>query len=65
VSRAEKRWVLLAVLIILIGVSVGILHQIGYVPLWASTTSTVLMGAAALGAALIAARASYRNEKNG
>ncbi len=64
-SRGEKLWVMLAVLIIVIGVTVGILHQLGYVPLWVSTTSTVLMGIAALGAALIAARASSRNEKNG
>jgi hypothetical protein len=65
VSRSERRWVYFAVLVIVLGVIVGILHQVGYVPLWASTASTVLMGAAALAAAVIAARASYRNEKNG
>ena len=64
-SAGEKRWVILAVVIIVIGVTVGILHQLGYVPLWVSTTSTVLMGIAALGAALIAARASSRNEIDG
>ena len=64
-SRGEKRWVMLAVLIIVIGVVVGILHQLGMVPLWVSTTSTVLMGIAAITAAIIATRASKRNETNG
>lgn len=64
-SSAERKWVMFAVLIIVIGVIMGILHQIGYVPLWLSTTSTVLMGVAAITAAIIATRASNRNEKNG
>ena len=64
-SRGGKIWVLIAVLVIVIGVCVGIMHQLGYVPLWVSTTSTVLMGVAAITAAIIATRASNRNEKNG
>lgn len=64
-NPGEKRWVMLAVLVIVVGVVVGILHQLGYVPLWVSTTSTVLMGVAAITAAIIATRASNRNEHNG
>ncbi len=64
-SPGEKKWVVLAIIVIIVGVIVGILHQIGYVPLWLSTTSTVLMGVAAITAAIIATRASNRNENNG
>jgi len=64
VTPAERRWVILAVLIILIGVGIGALYRMGMVPLWASTLGTVMMAVAAIAAALIAARA-YRNEKNG
>ena len=64
-SAGEKRWVMVAVLIIVIGVTVSVLHRMDLVPLWASTLSTVLMAVGALCAAIIAARASYRNEKNG
>jgi hypothetical protein len=65
VNVGEKRWVILAIVIIVIGVTVGILHQLGYVPLWVSTTSTVLMGIAAISAAIIATRASNRNDHHG
>ncbi len=64
VTRSERFWVGMAMLIILIGVVVGLLYQLDYVPLWASTMSTILMAAGALAAALIAAR-SNRNENNG
>ena len=64
-SPGEKKWVLFAIIVIIAGVIVGILHQIGYVPLWMSTTSTVLMGIAAISAAIVATRASNRNENNG
>jgi SNF family Na+-dependent transporter len=64
-SRGEKNWVLVAVLIILIGVTVSVLHRLDIVPLWASTLGTVLMALGAITAAIIATRASYRNEKNG
>jgi hypothetical protein len=64
VSRTERRWVYVAVLIILIGVTVSLLHRMDLVPLWASTLGTVMMAVGAIGAALIAAR-SYRNENNG
>ena len=63
-SRSERIWVLVAVLIVLIGATVGILHRLHLVPLWVSTAGTVLMAVGAIVAALIAAR-SYRNEKNG
>jgi hypothetical protein len=55
---------MLAVLIIVIGATVGILHRLDIVPLWASTLGTVLMAAGAIAAALVAAR-HYGNEKNG
>ena len=64
-SPGEKKWVLFAIVVIVAGVIVGILHQIGVVPLWLSTTSTVLMGIAAISAAIVATRASNRNENNG
>jgi hypothetical protein len=64
VSRTERRWVYVAVLIILIGVTVSLLHRMDLVPLWASTLGTVMMAVGAIAAALIAAR-SYRNENNG
>ncbi len=63
-SRRERLWVFIAVLIILIGVTVSILHRMDLVPLWVSTLGTVLMALGAITAALTAAR-SYRNEKNG
>ena len=56
----EKRLVLLAIAIILVGVAVGILHRLDVIPLWASTLSTVIMAVAAIYTALAAARA-YRN----
>ena len=56
---------LFAIVVIVAGVVVGILHQLGHVPLWLSTTSTVLMGIAAISAAIVATRASNRNENNG
>ncbi len=64
-NSGEKKWVLFAIVVIIAGVIVGILHQLGYVPLWVSTTSTVLMGIAAISAAIVATRASNRNENNG
>ena len=64
-NPAEKRWVILAFVVILIGVVVGILHQAGIVPVLVSTVSTVLMGVAAITAAIIATRASNRNDNNG
>lgn len=64
-SPGEKKWVMFAIVVIVAGVIVGILHQLGYVPLWISTTSTVLMGIVAISAAIVATRASNRNENNG
>jgi protein-S-isoprenylcysteine O-methyltransferase Ste14 len=63
-SGRERLWVAVAVLIILIGIAVAVLHRLDYVPLWLGTLGTVLMGVGALFAALAAAR-SYRNEDNG
>lgn len=64
-SPGEKKWVVFAIFVIVAGVVVGILHQLGHVPLWLSTTSTVLMGIAAISAAIVATRASNRNDLNG
>jgi uncharacterized membrane protein YidH (DUF202 family) len=60
----ERKWVTIAIAIILAGIAVAVLHQLDYIPLWAGTLGTVLMGLGALFAALAAAR-SYRNEDNG
>ena len=60
----ERKWVAVAIAIILAGIAVAVLHQLDYIPLWAGTLGTVLMGVGALLAALAAAR-SYRNEDNG
>jgi general stress protein CsbA len=63
-KRGERMWVAIAITIILLGVIVAVLHQLGYVSLWLGTLGTVLMGVGALLAALAGAR-SYRNEDNG
>jgi uncharacterized membrane protein YidH (DUF202 family) len=60
----ERKWVVIAIAIILLGIAVAVLHRLDYVPLWLGTLGTVLMGVGALLAALAAAR-SYRNEDNG
>jgi protein-S-isoprenylcysteine O-methyltransferase Ste14 len=60
----ERKWVVIAILIILLGIVVAVLHRLDYVSLWLGTLGTVLMGVGALLAALAAAR-SYRNEDNG
>ena len=52
--------VAVAVVIILLGVVVAMLHRMGLVPLWVSTAGTVLMAIGAILAALAANRA-YRN----
>jgi hypothetical protein len=63
-KRGERMWVATAIGIILLGVIVAVLHQLGYVSLWLGTLGTVLMGVGALLAALAGAK-SYRNEDNG
>ena len=66
-SRAqpgERKWVVVAIVIIILGIVVAVLHRLDYVPLWLGTLGTVMMGVGALLAALAAAR-SYRNEDNG
>ena len=55
--------VAVAVLIILLGVVVAMLHRMGMVPLWVSTAGTVLMAIGAIVVALAANRA-YRNGDN-
>jgi len=56
-------WVAVAVVIILLGVVVAMLHRMGMVPLWVSTAGTVLMAVGAILAAIAANRA-YRNGDN-
>jgi SNF family Na+-dependent transporter len=63
-SRRERLWVSIAVLIILIGIVVATLHRLNYVSLAVGTAGTVLMALGALLAAGAALR-SYRNEDNG
>ena len=66
-SRAkpgERKWVVVAILIIILGIVVATLYRLDYVPLWIGTLGTVLMGVGALLAALAAAK-SYRNEDDG
>ena len=52
--------VAVAVVIILLGVVVAMLHRMGLVPLWLSTAGTVVTAIAAILVALAANRA-YRN----
>lgn len=56
-------WVAVAVVIMVIGVVVAMLHRMGMVPLWLSTTATVVTAIGAILAALAANRA-YRNGGN-
>jgi hypothetical protein len=55
--------VAVAVVIIIAGVVVAMLHRMGMVPLWVSTAGTVLTAIAAIAVALAANRA-YRNGGN-
>ena len=55
--------VAVAVVIIIAGVVVAMLHRMGMVPLWVSTAGTVLTAVAAIAVALAANRA-YRNGGN-
>jgi protein-S-isoprenylcysteine O-methyltransferase Ste14 len=64
IRAGERKWVVIAIAIILLGIVVAVLHRLDYVPLWLGTLGTVMMGIGALLAALAAAR-SYRNEDNG
>ncbi len=64
IRPGERKWVVIAIAIILLGILVAVLHRLDYVPLWLGTLGTVMMGVGALLAALAAAR-SYRNEDHG
>ena len=64
IKPGERKWVVVAIAIILLGIVVAVLHRLNYVPLWLGTLGTVMMGVGALLAALAAAR-SYRNEDHG
>ncbi|HEY0327385.1 MAG TPA: hypothetical protein VGC46_15580 [Allosphingosinicella sp.] len=55
--------VAVAVVIILLGVVIAMLHRMGMVPLWLSTAGTVLTAVGAIAVALAANRA-YRNGGN-
>jgi hypothetical protein len=62
--RGERKWVLLAIGIIVVGIVIATLHRLNYVSLAVGTAGTVLMGIGAILAALAALRAT-RNEENG
>ena len=64
IRPGERKWVVIAIAIILLGIVVAVLHRLDYVPLWRGTLGTGMMGIGALLAALAAAR-SYRNEDHG
>lgn len=57
----ERRLVILAVAIILVGVTFGILHRLDIVSVWVSLASTLLMAFSLLYLAIVAARAN-RND---
>ncbi len=63
-NARERKWVLLAIGIILVGIVIATLHRLDYVSLAVGTAGTVLMGIGALLAALAAIRGS-RNDDNG
>ena len=62
--RGERKWVLMAIAIIIAGIVIATLHRLNYVSLAVGTAGTVLMGIGAMLAALAALRAT-RNEDNG
>jgi uncharacterized membrane protein len=61
IKARERRFVLLAIAIILAGVVVGILHRLDVVSVWVSLAGTLLMGFSLLYLAIMAARAN-RND---
>ena len=60
----ERKWVLVAIGIILLGIVVATLERLRIVPVLVGTAGTVLMGVGAIIAAIAASRAT-RNEDNG
>ena len=60
-SGSGPAWVAAAVVIIVLGVVVAMLHRMGMVPLWLSTAATVLTAIGAILAALAASRAYRKN----
>ena len=60
----ERKWVFIAIAIILVGIGIATLHRLHYVSLAVGTAGTLLMAVGALLAAWAAAR-TYRNEDHG
>jgi SNF family Na+-dependent transporter len=60
----ERKWVFIAIAVILAGIAVATLHRLNYVSLAVGTAGTVMMAVGALLAAWAAAR-TYGNEDHG
>jgi SNF family Na+-dependent transporter len=60
----ERKWVIVAIAIIILGIVVATLERLHYVPVLVGTAGTVLMGIGAIIAAIAASRAT-RNDDNG
>ena len=54
----ERKWVMVAIGIIILGIVVATLERLHYVPLLVGTAGTVLMGVGAIIAAVAASRAT-------
>lgn len=63
-ARKERKWVIIAFVIIFLGIVVATLERMKIVPVLVGTAGTVLMGIGAIVAAIAASRAT-RNEDNG
>ena len=63
-NSAERKWVMIAIGIIILGIVVATLERLRIVPLAVGTAGTVLMGIGAIMAAIAANRAT-RNDDNG
>ena len=63
-ARKERKWVIIAFVIIFLGIVVATLERLKVVPVLVGTAGTVLMGIGAIVAAIAASRAT-RNEDNG
>jgi uncharacterized membrane protein YidH (DUF202 family) len=63
-SSGERKWVLIAIGIIVFGIVIATLERLKVVPLLVGTAGTVITGIGAIMAAIAASRA-YRNEDNG
>jgi hypothetical protein len=58
----ERKWVMVAIAIIVLGIVVATLERLHYVPLLVGTAGTVLMGVGAIIAAIAASRATRNDD---